>query len=294
MAFDPVFFLHLKRQVHVFLTDANYMGRNTLFVGVDSIGFWGNLWWYATGAIAWGAGTHIALLAVCGVVIALWQKRRENAIVMAFPLLYLIVLGRGKFKWERYAVTLMPFVALYAGLCLHALMKKLAPRLSPVVRSAVPVTCAGLAVLVPIYNIIRYDYLLTQKDTRSDASEWICAHLPTGTKLAQDAYTGVLPDSLFDITRRFSLGNETLEYYVKNGYDYLLVSDTQYRRYLAKPQKNPNHTQFYGDLFSKAELVREFVPREDLWPKPDVRFPKYHIHISPRICLYGLGTGGKE
>ena len=290
-AFDPLFFLDFKNQLRILLMDPNFMGKNNLFVGVDSLGFFGNLWWYLKGPLNWGLGLQFEIMAGLGLLLALYKKRKKDFIILSFVLIYLFVIGSGNFKWERYVITLMPFVALYAGMFLDTFMKNgLFDRTSVYVRNLVLACIILVLIVLPTINIVRYDYLLTQKDTRVTAKEWVEKNIPAGSKIGQDAYTGDLSHELFQITKMFSISSAPLNYYKENGYQYLLVSDTQYRRYLAEPDKYPGNVEFYKSLFAEGELIKEFKPRDDLWPKSDERFTKFHIHISPEIQLYKIGN----
>lgn len=286
---DPLFFIDFKKELYVFLTDANFMGKNDLFVGVDSLGFWGNLLWYVKGPVNWGLGIHFEILAFFGLILTLSRRRKDDIPILAFVLTYVLVISGGNFRWERYAIVLMPFVAMYSAHLIYSLIEKLSSRrIYESKRNAITFIIAVGMIIYPIYNILRYDHLLTQKDTRVFAKEWVERNIPVGSRIGQDAYTGKLSDDLFQINRKYSLGSEPLSYYTENNYHYLLVSDTQYMRYLAEPEKYPTFVDFYNKLFTSGMLIKDFRPRSDLWPYPGDRFDKYHIHISPRIKIYDV------
>ncbi|MDY6853864.1 MAG: glycosyltransferase family 39 protein [Thermodesulfobacteriota bacterium] len=288
-AFDPLFFLDFKNQLRILLTDPNFMGKNNLFVGVDSLGFFGNLLWYLKGPLNWGSGLHFEIMAGLGLLLTLYRKRREDFIILSFVFFYFIVIGFGKFKWERYIITLMPFVALYAGMFLHTLIgTQLLSKTSANTKNTFLLCITLVLIALPTINIVRYDYLLTQKDTRVIAKEWVEKNIPPGSKVGQDSYTGELSHELFQVTKMFSISSTPFTYYRENGYQYLLVSDTQYKRYLAEPDKYPGNVEFYKNLFAECKLIKEVKPRDDLWPEPNDRFTKYHIHISPRIRIYKI------
>ena len=287
--FDPVFFLNFKQQVLIFIADANYLGSNQQFIGIDSLGFLGNLWWYIKGSLNWGSGLAIEIMAGIGLLIVLSGKRKEDMPVLVFALMYLLVISAGRYRWERYAVTLMPFMALYASVFLNTVMDKIAPRkISENKRVVIMAIIAIFIVLPSTYNILRYGYLLTQKDTRVIAKEWVESNITSGSRLGQDAYTGILSAETYEVSKKFSLSNENLDFYIENNYDYLMVSDTQYLRYMNEPLKYEKNVEFYNRLFAQGTLVKEFKLRDDLWPKSEERFPKYHIHISPTIKIYKI------
>jgi len=288
---DPLFFLDFKEQMKVFIYTPMFFGQNEAFAGSGGLGVIGNFLWYVKGSLSWGAGLHIEIMAVMGLFITLYRRKREDIIIIIFPIVYFVVICFGHLKWERYAIHLMPFQAIYAACFLDTLMGKIGhKRLSLKSENAILVLISIAVIIVPVYNILRYDYLLTQKDTRVMSKEWVEKNIPSGSKIGQDEYTGDIPDKLFRITKKYSLGDESFEYYVRNGFQYLIVSDTQYERFFAEPEKFPQIVLFYKTLFQKGELVMEFIPRNDLWPKPENRFKKYHIHISPTIKIYKIAN----
>jgi hypothetical protein len=256
---------------------------------VDAGGFLENLWWYTAGALNWGAGLPILIMAILGLIWSLTAKNKKNSLFLLFPIIYLITICSGKFRWDRYAVALMPFIAVYSAIFLHNLWELIFTEKRKLKgKTLILLMAVGIIIGKPLYNIIRYDYLLTQKDTRILTKEWMESNIPQGSKIGQDAYTGELSEAIFSITRQFSLSVYPLKYYIENDYQYLLVSDTQYNRYLAEPEKYPENVGFYKTLFSECALVQEFIPDDSLWPYPENRFSKYHIHISPTIKIYRI------
>jgi len=44
-----------------------------------------------------------------------WNPRKDDLILLAFPALYSLTLVFGRLRWDRYVVTLVPFMAILAG-----------------------------------------------------------------------------------------------------------------------------------------------------------------------------------
>ncbi len=284
---DPLFLLDFKRQLQIFIRDPNFLGRSSSFLGADSHGFVKTAWWYLKGPLNWGAGILIAIPAALGLLLSLYRKRPADLLIIAFPLSYFLVISAGKSQWARYVISLMPFVALYAASFLHTLLERLSNRYNSETKQNVILSLLAFGLVIPsTYNILRYDHLLSQTDTRTLAKAWVIENIPAGTKIGQDAYTGNIPMENYQITKKFSLSDKPLHYYIENNYQYLMVSDTQYNRYLEKPEKYVSNVKFYRNLFANAERVKEFRTGSELWPYPNERFSKYHIHISPRIDVY--------
>ena len=286
---DPLFLINFKEQMKVFIYTPMFFGENDTFPLAGSLGFIGNILWYIKGPLVWGAGFVLLLLATMGILYSLLKKPRNDVVLLIFPFIYFIAICKGNLKWERYVIPLLPFIAVYAAVFLHAVVMRIKiSRFPDRWKDTILAILAICIVALPVYNTLRYDFLLTQKDTRITSKEWIETNIPSGSKIGQDSYTGDLSEENYDITKKFSLGIEPFEYYLENGYQYLIVSDTQYERYFASPGRFEKYISFYNTLFSRGRLIKEIKPRNDLWPLPGERFKKYHIHISPRIKIFDI------
>jgi len=291
VVFDPIFFIKFKEQLYTFIYMPTFMGENTIWPKQSSLGPWNNFLWYVKGSLRWGSGIHMEIMAIVGLSIAIYKLKKEDTITLIFPALTFISICFGSLILERWVIPLMPFMAIYAALFLYVLIEKVCSKLLPSKRKSILLAIASIAVILPsTYNILRYDFMLTHKDTRVISKEWVEKNIPKGSKIGQDAYTGEISETLFHITNKYSLGDESFEYYVKNQYQYLIVSDTQYKRFLDDAKRFPKNAEFYKTLFSKGELIKQIIPRQDLWPKPEDRFSKYHIHFSPEIRIYRINV----
>lgn len=289
---NPIFLPNLDKIISIFINDPNYSGKNSLFVGVDRLEGIKTHLWYLKGPLRWGMGTHIALLGLAGFIISIFRITRKEIVLLTFPLLYFLFIGMGHYKWERYVIPLLPFVAIYAGKFLVEFVSRMSRILPEAYQKKENYLLIGIAIIIiinPVYNIIRYDNLLTQPDTRNISAQWVEKHIPVKSKIGQDYYTGILPEEMFAITKKYSLSQEkSLDEYRSEGYHYILVSSTMYDRYFAEPDKYRKNVEFYKRLFTECELVKEFKPDANYWPPPGERFLKYHIHVSPTIKIYKL------
>jgi len=287
--FDPIFFVKFKQQLYMFIYMPTFMGENTIWPNQSSLGPWNNFLWYLKGSLRWGSGIHMEIMAILGLLIAFYQWKKEDTVTLIFPALSFIAICFGSLRFERWVIPLMPFMAMYAALFLYVSIEKIGSKYLPSRSKSILFAIASIIVILPsTYNILRYDYMLTHKDTRVMSKEWVEKNIPKGSRIGQDAYTGEISDTLFDITKKYSLGDESFEYYVQNKYQYLMVSDTQYKRFLEDARRFPENAEFYKTLFSRGELIKQINPRQDLWPKPEDRFSKYHIHFSPEIRIYRI------
>lgn len=287
--FDPLFFIDFKNQFRIIITDINFSGMNNPVIGADSLGFWGNFVWYIKGGLKWGLGLHFEIMAGFGLLLAVYRRQKKDILIFSFLGIYFLIIMSGYLKWDRYVIPLMPFVALYCAKFIDVLLEKILPiKVTEKRRNAIFICVAIVMILFPIINILRYDYLITQKDTRTIAKEWIQKNISPGSKIGQDVYTGNISKANFKILKKYSLSEKDLSQYINEGFDYLIVSDTQYKRYFAEPLKYSENVKFYQELFESGMLIKEFMENSNLWPKAEERFLIYHIHASPIIKIYQI------
>jgi 4-amino-4-deoxy-L-arabinose transferase-like glycosyltransferase len=121
-----------------------------------------------------GAGPAV-LVAVLGLLVALWRRSRTDVILVSFVVVYFLDLLTARAHHDRYVLPLIPPLGALAGR----------------VRYLAPVTL--LLLVVPLAWSIRDDRRLTRTDPRVTAYSWIEANVPHGAKIAADPSTPPLP-----------------------------------------------------------------------------------------------------
>jgi 4-amino-4-deoxy-L-arabinose transferase-like glycosyltransferase len=157
--------------------------------------------WYGLGAPLLVAGLGgMALLAATS-----WKKA---VVILTFPILYYITVGRGYTVFVRYVTPVIPFLCITAAF----LLVRLAQRL--VRPESVPRFVALIAVVLALPSIARdlaFDVLIGRTDTRTLAQQWIAAHVPAGDSIGQIPPVLIYPDfgiakpaniATFDINRK--------------------------------------------------------------------------------------------
>jgi hypothetical protein len=108
------------------------------------------------------------------------RLRQRALLLLAFPLVYYAVAGRGYTVFARYMVPVVPFLCVTAG-CLVAHLAALTDRVIAPGRRASLAALLALALVLPsAMQIVRYDRLLSRTDSRVLASEWIKGEVPDG------------------------------------------------------------------------------------------------------------------
>lgn len=263
----PFWFVELRTAVKDMIWEHrdSHLGANR-FTGVK------NYLWYVTTPLREGLSLPVEVLAGLGVLDALRRRAKEELLLVFFPIAYLLLIGSASLRWDRWAIPLLPFMAVLAGGATMRLVDKIATFGGMRKRFDMVLVVVVLLVSVgPAYEIVGYDYRISQEDTRTLCKSWVESHIAPGTKMGQDCYSGPIWTELFDVTKVFSLSDWPLEYYRNEGFEYLLVSSYMYDRYFAEAQKYPKNVEFYRRLFKEGELVQEFKPNPKNRPGPTIR-----------------------
>ena len=271
-------------------------------------------WEFYLKTLFYGLDVVALVLGVLGLarrtVLAIVRREAASAVLVSFPLVYFLVMGSTQHYFARYALPLIPFVALCAAdaiLAAHAWLAVRHRLLAWV--TAVVLTLAALT--LPLLRSIQHDVLLTQLDTRTIAKAWIEANVPAGAKIAADWPIHTPPLSTVDQpvpggsvtydTQSIGgsgLSDHDLDWYRRQGYDYLIASSFIYDIPLVFPKQDTDRKAFYASLPQKLVLVKKFSASPDGTEPPFLFDEIYGPVISlwqrerpgPTIEIYQLAS----
>ncbi len=137
--------------------------------------------YHVTVSLWYGLGWPVLLAGLAGLAVAAWQRPTVALIVGVFAVAFYVAIGRSSLLFVRYALPLVPAVCLGAGVAVDAVVSRVATRRRLPVAAAV-----SLMLAVPsLVATARFDTLLARPDSRGLAAEWIGAHVPSGSRIAQ-------------------------------------------------------------------------------------------------------------
>jgi hypothetical protein len=233
-------------------------------------------WVFYLKTLAYGVGIAMLVLGIMGglgyLFTTLRQKDRLGALVLAFPLAYYLPMGITRHYFARYALPLIPFMALFAAGAAWAVGRWLGsryPRLGLMLVAVLVLGCAAQ----PLSQSIRHDLLLTRVDTRTLAKAWIEANIPAGARIAVDWPVHGPPLSTPDrsmpgstqvytvtVVGLTGLAEHSLAWYRQQGFDYLVASSYISSIPLVYEHQDTQRRAFYASLDQELELVQEFRP----------------------------------
>jgi 4-amino-4-deoxy-L-arabinose transferase-like glycosyltransferase len=246
------------------------------------------LFWF-TNILWWGLGPAFEIWALVGIGWLLWRRDRLAVMAAAFPIVYYIVAGRTALPFVRYAVPLVPAMAVAAGVLSADLLRRPAWR-----RFSVAAT--SIVVAATVLYAAAYMNVFIKPDSRLAASEYIQRRIPQGAKILVEPSHNTPPmgryfsEPSFDVdyvmwdpereradyyrlfgldTYRYLYGGrpspEEKRAYIQRRLslvDYIVIDDTYVQFYEHLPASQHGVVkQYYADLFAGKlgfELMRTF------------------------------------
>jgi len=269
-------------------------------------GFIQTLSFYLLHVIPDALGWPVMVLSVAGLMLSLTGRwNRQQAIPIAVPVLtFLALISLQSIMWPRWALPLLPFLAIAAALVVGGLKVRVTrfgtPMAAAILASVVTILVTPLAIGAFNGGVER------SNDTRDQAISWISKHAPVGSSVAVETPAVALLKGPWSL--RFPLGmlgcidprqamagqvdyddvasatkgriNINLSTVPQNKSstcraDYIIVNELD--RYLAEARYYPNELANYRSLLVDMRQVAIFIPRKGKSGGPIVR-----IYARPR------------
>jgi hypothetical protein len=220
-----------------------------------------NALWYGN-LVFENFGLPAIALGLSGLVFLAREERRRLALMLPFPVLYLILIGSMSMAVHRNLQPALPILAAILGVGIAGwieFVQRLQPDRSRRWAALVGVT----ALILPTVRTLAWDFSRTRPGTRQIARDWIEGNVPEGAAILKEDYTSQL-DSRRHVVKHLRFAARLPPAELRTPvWDYLLLARNAHRRFLTpNALSRPHHremAQRYRELF-ELELVREFVP----------------------------------
>jgi 4-amino-4-deoxy-L-arabinose transferase-like glycosyltransferase len=226
----------------------------------------GNGRWYLTEALPNSMTWAIYILALAGILLIFRRRLPYQVTLVAFTVLFLIGISASKWHWQRWAIQVLPLLALFAAFAVHEATRWLAARAPERLHAGtvIPVVATALLVVAPLVDLVDVNRYDSAPSTRGLAREWMQDNVPRGSRVVQ-------LEKLFNVRPRNTapLGNEIevsydldpsrpLQSYRDDGYDYVATFGGDPFKYMSQPQRYPAEAAFYTELACETRLVASF------------------------------------
>lgn len=263
---------------------------------------WANAWWYLSGPIWAGLGVAGSALTAWGMVVFA-RQREARAVILPVILGFFLVLCVQHLVWERWALALMPLLAIAGGAGFVGLVDWLGQRL-PRRATVAGATAILAAALLPLALHAEADARARLHDTRQIASRWAVTHIPPGSTVLIEHFAFDLQpqpwhflfplgdagciDAKAMLRGKVQLNTVDARRGPHSNIDYGTVAPamrgtcradyailTQYDRYAAERTAFPAEYAAYRDLLARGRIVATFTPRAGEIGGPVVRVVQF-------------------
>ncbi len=153
--------------------------------------------YYATTILPAAVGWPIFIAGVAGLIVLLTTRFRQAIVVLAFPLVYYAIAGRGYAVFARYILPVVPFLCIAAAWFVVWAMNRVTSGWTAEARGGAIAVAALVLVAPTAWNTILLDRLLARTDNRVIVSRELFRTLPPGSSFFQsDALYGQAPPFL--------------------------------------------------------------------------------------------------
>jgi hypothetical protein len=285
---------------------------------------------YYLHALTWGVGWVPLISAFAGTVLLIVRDRKRALILVVAPVVFLVFMSTYSRWFGRWAMPVVPFVALLAGVA-AACAVELIPTSNRLVTGLVTAVafvglCAqGFAMDVHLGRV------LSNTDTRETVRNWMRGHIPYGAQVVVEP--GVVPQrwlgKSIDSSRAFVFGEthgpvektwrimsqgfviqgsperyastlrpSLINAYRRQGWCWVMTASTQRGRVERDPANSPAAVAYYKRLKRSASLVHTTSP----WASSASRVPfdydssfnysdSDYVRPGPQIKIYKLHGG---
>jgi hypothetical protein len=210
-----------------------------------------------------------------GLALVLYRLDARLAVFVTFPVLYYSFYSSQRILFPGNLIPVYSFLAILAAYAANEVVVRSSRALQKRRRWAIgisPEYPAFVIVIVillwfPVRMTLTHNRIFNLPDTGNIARAWIEGNIPPGTHFGVERHTPVLDPERYEITQESRVINRGVAHYREEGVQYLIASETVYKRY------GPEHrqTQNYEKLFRICRLVKEFKPVEGKVMGPTVR-----------------------
>ena len=213
-----------------------------------------------------GFGLIPLALAATGLFLAWRRDRVPLAILLATPVLYLIFMFPQRLFFARFAIPLLPYLAVLAGYGIRGL-----PACLPgAAQNRLVLLLLAAAAAQPLAMSIQSDLLLGRQDTRSLAAAWIEQNTPSDSSVAVEHFAHPDADKLhwdrwnnYQGRSAFVFWPDTLEERAKalsGAYRYVVVSSFGYGPWQLGSGGSSTLPSEYEVLEREGQLLARFGP----------------------------------
>ncbi|MBI5035493.1 MAG: glycosyltransferase family 39 protein [Chloroflexi bacterium] len=236
---------------HWFTFDASHYSGGQLATERTSYRWYLTLLWNTQGWILFAAAAQ----AIRGVLV---RSPKEIAL-LSFIVLYTAFVGLFQLHYDSTILPVIPLVLILAAQFVDTLVQW-SERLT--IRQSF--RTASVAILIAFFALplarasAARNELILQPDGRENARQWIDAQLAPGSRIALEPYSPFVDKKKFNVDGYFAVQDHTPDWYVANGFEYLIFSQGVYGQFFAEPERYGAELDQLNSFFSRFHEAARF------------------------------------
>jgi len=232
---------------HKFLSDLTSEIRH---YSTGHPGMEGNtLRWYLN--YMWNTAGGLYLLGLLGILYGFVKRPRETSLLATFSIVYFVFISKFVVRNDRTFLPLTPFLFLLAAWFVVSLFDKLRTLQTESLRRLFLTILASLTIAAlthPLLKTIEDTHVLTTVNSRETARRWINDNLPYGARIALESYSPFVDPSRFSVQGFLRIIDHKPEWYIEQGFNYLVFSEGMYGRFYRESERYENEVSRYNDF----------------------------------------------
>lgn len=217
--------------------------------GTEQPGFEGrgNWRWYPTVFLT-SADALFVVTGVLGMAGLLCRHWKRGLVLIAFPVVYYIMVSRFVVRFERNMVPVLPFLAVGGGWLLDAGAVWVARKLHWRARRSYALAAVATLVVIalPLVAGAMFDAALARQDHREVAGDWIEENVEWGSRIAIEHYAVPFDHTEYWVEDVLRISDHDLNWYLEERFDLFVVSDGVWEVLRRQPAA-------YGDKLARLD-----------------------------------------
>ena len=197
-----------------------------------------------------GMGPLLLLLTLVGIAYSLFKHNKSDLILLSFIFPYYLMIGITFLRPMRYAIPLLPFLAIISARLIYDvyLLLDRIPR-RKIIKGGY-IFLMGLIMVYTFLNSFAYGLMMSKKDNRDKAAQWIVENVEKGNTIGLTREPGFFSVPLNPQSYRIRVIGFNSEEFKKEKPDYFVMSEFEYREFLRLRERYPDEAKFIGQLIS--------------------------------------------
>ena len=183
-------------------------------------------------------------------------------LLVAFPIIYYLMVSRFVVRFERNMVPLLPFLAVGGGWLIDKGAELLARKSKHSEALSTFFAALGVALLIclPLVASVSLDKVLSQTDHRELAGEWVEENIAEGSKIAIEHYSIPFKYGRYEVEDVIRASDHPLDWYLQEGFEFLIISDGVWEILRQEPEIYAEKLDALDNITGDSTLLQEFVP----------------------------------